>query len=201
MCILGPLRTLLKMGSIDLDLQGHFGLKLTDFRKFERVHAITRQGFDRESPFSHRMCILGPLRTLLKMGSIDLDLQGHFGLKLTDFRKFERVHAITRQGFDRESPFSHRMCILGPLRTLLKMGSIDLDLQGHFGLKLTDFRKFERVHAITRQGFDRESPFSHRMCILGPFRTLSKMGSIDLDLQGHFRQMFTLSYLRNGLID
>ena len=39
------------------------------------------------------------------------------------------------------------------------------------------------------------------MCILGPFRTLLKMGSIDPDLQGHFRQMFTLSYLRNGLID
>ena len=123
------------------------------------------------------MCILGPLRTLLKMGSIDLHHKGHFGLKLTDLRKFDRVHAITRQGFDRESPFSHRMCILIPLRTLLEMGSIDLDLQGHLGLKLTDFRKFERVLAITRQGFDRESPFSHRMCILGPFRTLSKMGS------------------------
>ena len=90
---------------------------------------------------------------------------------------------------------------LGTIRTLLEMGSIDLDLQGHFGLKLTDFRKFERVHAVTRQGFDPESPFSHRMCVLGPFRTLSKMGSIDRDLQGHFRQMFTLLYLRNGLID
>ena len=135
------------------------------------------------------------------MGSIDLDLQGHFGLKLTDFRKFELVCAITRQGFDLESPFLHRMCILGPFRTLLKMGSIDLDLQGHFGLKLTDFRKFELVCAITRQGFDLESPFLHRMCILGPFRTLLKMGSIDLDLQGHFRQMFNLPYLRNGLID
>ena len=201
MCILGPLRSLLKMGSIDLDLQGHFGLKLTDFRNFDGFYAITRQGFDRESPFSHRMCILGPLRSLLKMGSIDLDLQGHFGLKLTDFRNFDGFYAITRQGFDRESPFSHRMCILGPLRSLLKMGSIDLDLQGHFGLKLTDFRNFDGFYAITRQGFDRESPFSHRMCILGSFRTLSKMGSIDLDLQGHFRQMFTLSYLRNGLID
>ena len=93
-------------------------------------------------------------------------------------RRTKLVHAITRQWFDRESPFSHRMCILGPLRTLLEMGSIDLDLQGHFGLKLIDFRKFDCVHAMTRQGFDRESPFS--MCILGPFRTLSKMGSIDL---------------------
>ena len=98
---------------------------------------ITRQGFDRESPFSHRMCILGPFSALLKMGSIDLDLQGHFGLKLTDFCKFDRVHAITRQGFDLGTPFLHRMCILGPFSALLKMGLIDLDLQGHFGL-LTD---------------------------------------------------------------
>jgi hypothetical protein len=107
------------------------------------------------------MCILGPLRSLLKMGSIDLDLRGHFGLKLTDFRNFDGFYAITRQGFDRESPFLHRMCILGPLRSLLKMGSCDLDLQGHFGLKLTDFRKIEHVLAITRQGFELESPNSH----------------------------------------
>ena len=118
---LGISKAVFENGCNDLDLQGHFGLKLTDFRKFERVHSITRQGFDRESPFSHRMCILIPLRTLLEMGSIDLDLQRHYGLKLTDFRKFEHVHAITRQGFDRESSFSHRMCVLGPLRTLLKI--------------------------------------------------------------------------------
>ena len=81
------------------------------------------------------------------------------------------------------------------------MESIDLDLQGHFGLKLTDFCKFELVCTITRQGFDLETPYSHGMCMLGPFITLLEMGSIDLDLQGNFRQMFTLSYLRDGLID
>ena len=68
------------------------------------------------------------------MGPIDHDLQGHLGLKLTDFRKFELVCAITQQGFDLETPFLHRMCILGPIRILFKMGSIDFDLQGHFGL-------------------------------------------------------------------
>ena len=88
------------------------------------------------------------------MGSIDLDLQGHFGLKLTDFCQFELVCAITRQGSDLETPYSHGMCILGPFITLLKMGSIDLDLQGHFGLKQTDFRNFDGFYAITRQGFD-----------------------------------------------
>ena len=100
--------------------------------------------------------------------------------------RLELVSTITQQGFHLETLFSHRMCIRRPSRGLYKMGSIDLDLQGHFGLKLTDFRNFDGFYAITRQGFDRESPFSHRMWILGPFITLSKMGSIDLDLQGNF---------------
>ena len=186
MCILGPSSALLKMELIDLDLQGHFGLKRVNFHKFELVCAITQQGFDLESPSSHRMCILGPFSALLKMGLIDLDLQGHFGLKRVNFRKFELVCAITRQGFDLETPSSHRMCILGPFSALLKMGLIDLDLQGHFGLKRVNFRKFELVCAITRQGFDLETSSSHRMCILGPFSALLKMGLIDLDLQGHF---------------
>ena len=128
------------MGSIHLDLQGHFGLKPTDFRKFGLVYAITHQGVDLETPYSHGVCILGPFRTLLKMGSIDLDRQGHFGLKFTDICKFELVCAIIRQGFDLERSFLHRMCILVSFKDLLKMGSIDLDLQSHFGLKLTDFR-------------------------------------------------------------
>ena len=80
----------------------------------------------------------------------------------------ELVRTITRQGFELESPNSHRMCILGPFRTLLKMGSIDLDLQGHFGLKLTNFCKFELGRTITHPGFELESPYWLRMCILGP---------------------------------
>ena len=88
------------------------------------------------------------------MGSIDLDLQGHFGLKRVNFRKFEFVCAITQQGFDLETPSSQTTCILGPFSALLKMGLIDLDLQGHFGLERVNFCKFELVCAITRQGFD-----------------------------------------------
>ena len=80
----------------------------------------------------------------------------------------ELVCTITRQGFELESPNSHRMCILGPYRMLLKMGLIDLDLQGHFGLKLTNFCKFELGRTITHQGFKLESPYSLIMCILGP---------------------------------
>ena len=78
-------------------------------------------------------------------------------------RRSMLVCAITRQGFDLEAPFSHRMCILGPFSTLLKMGSIDLDLQGNFGLKLTNLCKSELVCTIIRQGFNLESSFSHRM--------------------------------------
>ena len=120
-------------------------------RRSMLVRTITRQGFDLATPSLHRVCILGPSSALLKMGLIDLDLQGNFGLKRVNFRKFELVCAITRQGFDLKSPFLHRMCILGPFRTLLKMGSIDLDLQGHFGLKRVNFCKFELVCAITHQ--------------------------------------------------
>ena len=93
------------------------------------------------------------------MGLIDLDLQGHFGLKLVNFRKFELVCAITRQGFELESPFLHIMCILGPFSALLKMGLIDLDLQGHFGLKRVIFANLSIVHALTRQGLELESHF------------------------------------------
>ena len=85
------------------------------------------------------------------MGVIDHDLQGQFGLKLTKFRKMELVCMITRQGFTLESPNSHRMCILGPFRMLLRVGLIDHDLQGHFGLKLTNFHKFEPGLTIIHQ--------------------------------------------------
>ena len=76
------------------------------------------------------------------MGSIDLNLQGHFGLKLIDFRKFELASAITRQGFN-------RMCILGPSRTLLKIGSIDVDFQGHFGLSAIGYEISAEYNKLT----------------------------------------------------
>ena len=53
---------------------------------------------------------------------------------------------------------------------LLKMDVIDLDLQGHFGLKLINFHKFELGHTITRQGFKLESPYLLIICILGPYK-------------------------------
>ena len=137
------------------------------------------------------------------MRLIALDLQGHFGLNQVNFRRFELVRALTHQGFKLESPFLYRMWILWSSSALLKMGRIDLDLQGHIGLRRGNFGKFELVifPAITRQGFKLESPFLHRMCILEPYGGLLKMGLIDHDRQGHLRLMLTLSYLRDGLID
>ena len=87
-------------------------------------------------------------------------------------RRWMLVRTITREVFQLESPNLHRMWILGPSRTPLKMESIDLDLQGHFGLLLTNFRKMELVRTISRQGFEPESPNSHSICFLGPFRRL-----------------------------
>ena len=73
----------------------------------------------------------------MKMVLIDLDLQGHLGLKRPKSAKNELVHVITHHAFGLGSPNLHQWCILGPPRTLLKMVLIDLDLQGHFGVILT----------------------------------------------------------------
>ena len=65
------------------------------------------------------------------------------------------------------------------------MESIDHAIQGHFGFKLIDFRKFELVRAITRQELQLQSRCLHNMFIYGPFRTPLKILSIDFDHQGH----------------
>ena len=135
MCILGPSRSLLKMVSIDLDLQGHLGLKRPKLAKNGLVTAITRHTFKLGSPNLHQMCILGSSRSLLKMVLIDLDLQGRLGLKWPKSAKNGLVTAITRHTFKLGSPNLHQMCILGSSRSLLKMVLIDLDLQGHLGQK------------------------------------------------------------------
>ena len=95
----------------------------------------------------HQLCITGPSRALLKMVLIDLDLQGHLGSKLSKSTKNGLVHTITHHVFDLGSPNLHQMCILDLSRTLLKMVSIDLDLQGHLGIKtcqISENRAFQR---------------------------------------------------------
>ena len=95
------------------------------------------------------------------MELIELDLQGNFGLKRVNFRKFERVRKINHQRFEIELPFYHILCILGPPKTLSKLSLIELDLQGHFGLKRVNFRKFWIVCVIIRQGFELKKPIEN----------------------------------------
>ena len=125
---------------------------------------ITHHGFELGSPNLHQMYIMGPSRTLFKMVLIGLDLQGHLGLKWPNSAKNGLVRTITRHDFKLGSPNLHQMCILGPFRTLLKMVSIDLDLQGHLGSKRSKSAKNGLVSAITHHAFELGSPNFHQMC-------------------------------------
>ena len=58
------------------------------------------------------------------------------------------------------------------------MAMIDLDPQGHFGLKLTNCSKIWLVLIITHQVFNPETPYSHKTCILELFQMLLKMETI-----------------------
>ena len=49
---------------------------------------------------------------------------------------------ITCNGFKLESPNSHQICILGFSQLVLKMGVIDLDLQGHLAIISTQETAF-----------------------------------------------------------
>ena len=85
------------------------------------VSAITRRVFKLGLPNLHQMCILGPSRTLLKMVLIDLDLQGHLGVKRPKLAQNGLVRTITLHAYELGSPNLHQICILGPSRTLWEM--------------------------------------------------------------------------------
>ena len=91
---------------------------------------ITRHTFGLESPNLHQAYILRNSRLVLKMGVIDLDLQGHFGHFDKEFLEMWLVFVTTYNGFELESPNLHQICILGFSRLVLKMEVIDIDLQG-----------------------------------------------------------------------
>ena len=103
-------------------------------RKLYLVCTITRHKFELESPNVHQTCILGYSQLVLKMEVIDLDLQGHFGCFDSELLELRLVHTVTFYGFEIESPNLHQMCILGFSQLVLKMGGIDLDLQGHLAI-------------------------------------------------------------------
>ena len=74
------------------------------------------------------------------MGLIDLDLQGHFGLKPLDSREFETCRPSDNSSWIRARIyiFAENVCIRTLIRPLLKMESINLGLQGQLGLKVVE---------------------------------------------------------------
>ena len=102
-------------------------------RELYLVCMITHHIFELESPNLYQTCFLGYSQLVLKIGVIDLDLQGHFSHFVLGLLEIWLVRAITRHRFGLESPNLHQTCILGYPCLGLKIGVIDIDLQGHFG--------------------------------------------------------------------
>ena len=155
-------------------------------RELSLVRTITRHILELESPNLHQTCILGYSRLVLKIGVIDRDLQGHLGQFDIEFWEIRLVRTITRHRFGLESPNSHQTCILGCSCLVLKIGVMDLDLQGHFGHFDLEVWEIRLVRMITLHRFELESPNLHQTCILEYSRLVLKLKVIDLDLQGHF---------------
>ena len=191
-CILGSCRTVLYMVVFDLDLQGHLGLKRSKSAQNGLVRVITHHALDLGSQNLHQMCITEPSRSLLKMVLIDLDLQGHLGLKRPKSAQNGLVTAITHHVYKLGSPNLRQTCILGPSRTLLKMVLIALDLQGHLDtlalIQTTTHKAYIHTSTHTERGT------RHISCSLCRSRMeLLYIVQFDIDLQGHFGVILTIS--------
>ena len=103
-------------------------------------------------------CILGSSQMVLYMAVFDLDLQGHFGLKLSKSAQKELVRTITLHAFELGSPDLHQICILGLSRTLLKMALIERDIQGHLGAITVEIVQNWLDPTITRHSIELGSP-------------------------------------------
>ena len=68
------------------------------------------------------------------MEATDLDLQGHFGHFDLEVQGIWLVRMLTYNGYELGSPNLNQKCILGFSQQVLKMGVIDLDLQGHLAI-------------------------------------------------------------------
>ena len=95
---------------------------------------MTRHRFALVLPNLHQICILRYAELVLKMGVIDLNLQGHFDLFDLEFLKIWLVRSIMCDVFELESPNWHQIYILGFSQIVLKMEVIDLDLQCHLAV-------------------------------------------------------------------
>ena len=110
------------------------------------------------------------------MEVIDLDLQGHFGHFDSEFKEFRPVRAITFNGFELESPNLHQICILGLSQLVLKMGGIDLDLQGHLAI-LTHKTAFNV--ALVHWSRPAKGCYTSQMCSCYPYAVKINWGNID----------------------
>ena len=93
---------------------------------------ITHLIFELESLNLYEACSLGYFQLVLKIGVIDPDLQGHYSHFVLELLEIWLVRTINLHRFGLESPNLHQTCILGYSCLVLKIGVIDLDLQGHF---------------------------------------------------------------------
>ena len=89
------------------------------------VRAITHQLFKLESPNLDQRCKRPWLRSLLFLGTIDLELQGQIELKSKNLPHFELVRAISHHQLKSVFPNFGQKWILALLRSLLNLGWID----------------------------------------------------------------------------
>ena len=69
------------------------------------------------------------------------------GQKMFFFLHFGLVGTISQKVMDGFSPNLHRICILDSFQSLMKMGELDLHLQGHLGKKHENYAKLGRFGA------------------------------------------------------
>ena len=132
-------------GNMQCSLQLQLRTNSEDVHELYIVPTITVHSFGLESPNLQSTCILGYSQLVLKMEVIDRDLQGHFDSK---FCEIQFVYAITRNGFELESPKMHQMCILGFPQLVMKMGVIYLDFKGHLTILTQNSRKKHLMCAL-----------------------------------------------------
>ena len=133
-CILGYSRLVLKMEVIDIDLQDHFCHFDWEFQEIWLVRAMTHHRFwARIIKFTPNM--QSGIRSAVTEGG------GHWPWPSRSFWPFWlkilgrlACPSITCSGCDRESPNLYQTCNLIYSQLLLKMGLMDLDLQGYLAI-------------------------------------------------------------------
>ena len=102
---------------------------------------ITHHRFGLNSPNLHQTCIMGYSRLVFKIKVIDLALQCHLGNFDSKLYEIWLVWYITCNEFKLESLNLYQVCILRFPQLVLKIGVIDLDLQGHLAILTQNSKK------------------------------------------------------------